>query len=82
MLTVDGCMLMLVFHMQDAVKKLELVENNLELAKEFHQIFKLMEQEVSRKFEIIHLHLIHLLLFLIKGNSQVHMEMKVKVFKI
>eukprot|EP00112_Aurelia_sp_Birch-Aquarium-sp1_P024496 Seg779.3 transcript_id=Seg779.3/GoldUCD/mRNA.D3Y31 product=Caprin-1 protein_id=Seg779.3/GoldUCD/D3Y31 len=30
---------------QDAVKKLEFVENNLELAKEFHQIFRLMEQE-------------------------------------
>ena len=29
------------------MKKLELVENNLELAKEFHQIFKIMEQEVG-----------------------------------
>eukprot|EP00794_Sanderia_malayensis_P018152 gene18152-19963_t len=30
---------------QDAVKKIEFVENSLELAKEFHQIFRMMEQE-------------------------------------
>merc|ERR1712141_964451 len=30
---------------EDAVKKLELVEHNLELAREFHNIFKQMEQE-------------------------------------
>eukprot|EP00493_Phyllostaurus_siculus_P014470 UN14693 len=29
----------------DAVKKLEFVDNSLDLAKEFHQIFRMMEQE-------------------------------------
>eukprot|EP00795_Rhopilema_esculentum_P011322 gene11322-21513_t len=35
---------------EDAVKKLEYVENNLELAKEFQGIFKSMEQEAEEEF--------------------------------
>ena len=32
------------------MKKLEFVDNSLDLAKEFHQIFRMMEQEVCKIF--------------------------------